>query len=157
MRMAWLIAASGLGVVACGGSGGSGSGSGSGITSTNKGCSFMFNGSYTFTYVATSGDCPSIPAEHAPVTAQPGTPAAQQNLSNACPGGSGSEVATPASAGGCVIDGNFTGCQASGSSQTFDISEQVTWNAGYTAATGTVSLSVSGGCAGGYAVTVSQP
>ena len=156
MRTNWLIAAIGICLVAaCGGR--EGSTSGAGITSTNNGCSLMFNGTYTYTYVATSGDCGAIPPQHETVTAQPVSPASMQNLANTCPGGTGTDVATPSSSGACVIDGTFTGCQVSGSSQTFDITVHVTWNAGYTAATGTTSVAISGGCAGSYGVTVSQP
>jgi hypothetical protein len=147
-------------LVACSGSsnGTSSSGSGSGVTFTNKGCSLTFSGSYTFTYTQLTGDCGMIPPVHEMINGMAG-PQSGQNLSASCPNGSGTDVATPSSSGGCEVTGNFSGCQVPNTSATVDFTEQVDWNAGDTSATGTVSFNIMGSvtCSGTYSLAVTQP
>jgi hypothetical protein len=84
-----------------------------------------------------------------------GRPLAAQQLSSACPDGSGTDVATPTSDGGCRLQAKFSGCQRDG--QTVDVSSGVTWNAAYTSATGVQIVTLEGVCTGTYAVTIAQP
>lgn len=138
-----------LALAACGGS--TGSGSPTGVTVNNEGCSDAFSGMYLFTYTDVSGNCGAIAPVESTTMGNPAT-----NLANACPGGSGTITEAPVDAGGCEISGELTGCQVSGSSQTFDFTEDATWNAGYTMATGTVSISIPGNCSGSYTLTAAQ-
>jgi hypothetical protein len=162
MRASVLVAAAGVCLLAaCSGSSGTGtssSGSGSGVTFTNKGCSLTFSGSYTFTYTQLSGNCPMLQPVHEMINGMAGAQSAQ-NLSAACPNGSGTDVATPSSSGGCDVTGNFSGCQVPNTGATLDFSEQVDWNASYTSATGTVSFNIMGSasCTGTYSLSVTQP
>lgn len=160
MRASVLVAAAGTLVLACSGSGTTNttnSGSGSGITLTNNGCALTFSGSYTFTYTQVSGDCGTVQPVHETINGM--AQANSQNLSAACPGGTGTDVADPSPAGGCTLTSSLSGCQPAGQSDTFDVSEQVNWNAGYTGATGSFSISVMGAsaCSGTYSISVTQP
>jgi len=137
-------------VGACGGSS-----SGSGVSYTNDGCTLAMSGTYTATYTVTSGNCGPVGPVHLTIDATPGSPTALQSLSSSCPDGSGSEVATPASGGGCTLRGDFSGCKLDG--QTFDLSSDITWTSSYTSATGTQSFTVEGACSGTYAVSISAP
>jgi hypothetical protein len=78
------------------------------------------------------------------------------NLANACVGGSGTVTEAPGDAGGCTVVAHLSGCQVMGSSETLQIDETATWNAGYTMATGTLSVVISGDCSGTYDLTATQ-
>jgi hypothetical protein len=134
-------------------SGTSSSDAGSGITFQNNGCTLSFSGSYTFTYTQQSGNCGPIASVTEAINGEPNA----QNLSAACPGGTGTDVAEP-SDGGCTITGNFSDCQSS-SGTTFDLVEAAEWNAADTSATGTFSVNImgQGACSGTYALSVTQP
>jgi len=150
------VVATCLVLAACSGSNGNGTSS-SGITLQNNGCSLTFSGSYTFTYTQQSGNCGAIQPVHETLNGM--AMASSQSLSASCVNGSGTDVASPSSSGGCSLTGNFDGCQVPNSSTTFDLSEQVTWNASYTSATGTASISImgTGACSGTYSMAVTQP
>ena len=127
---------------------------GSGITFQNDGCTLACSGNYTFTYTQQSGNCGAIPSVTEAINGGPNA----QNLSAACPGGSGTDVAEP-SGGGCTITGNFDNCQSSSSDTTFDLVETADWNATDTSATGTFSINIMGpsACSGTYSIAVTQP
>ncbi len=123
----------------------------SGITVNNEGCSDGFSGTYLFTYTDLSGNCGNLPSVESMTMGSSAT-----NLANACPGGGGTLTESPEDAGGCEIRADLSGCQASGSSQTFSLSEDVVWNAGYTMGSGTFEVDIPGDCSGSYTVTAVQ-
>jgi hypothetical protein len=155
-----MVAVGALLVAACSGNGGSGttsSGSANGITFVNKGCSLTFSGSYTFTYTVVSGTCGNLQPVHETINGM--AMASAQELSSACPNGSGTDIATPTSSGGCTFTASFAGCQIPNNSDTFDLDETVNWNPTDTSATGTFSIDIMGAsaCSGTYSMTVTQP
>jgi hypothetical protein len=153
MRMSVFMAGAVCLLTACSSNSGTSSAdAGSGITFQNNGCTLSFSGSYTFTYTLQSGNCGAIP----PVTEAINGGPNDQNLSAACPGGTGTDVAEPGD-GGCTITGNFNNCQSSAGT-TFDLVETAEWNAAETSATGTFSINImgQGACSGTYALSATQ-
>ena len=106
---------------------------------------------YLFTYTLVSGNCGNIAPVESTTMGNPAT-----NLANACPGGEGTVTAVPSDAGGCEISDEATGCQTSGSAETFSFSESTTWNAGYTMGSGTFQVTIPGSCSGSYSIDATQ-
>ena len=127
---------------------GSNSSGSNGIDVTNDGCKLGFMGTYVFTYTTVSGNCGDL----SPVqTMTGGDPSS--NLSTACMGGTGMVTEVPPDAGGCAVSTKLTGCQIPQGGGTFDLTESVTWNAGYTMGSGTVTFDIPGNCSGTYDIT----